>query len=298
MNKRALLAGVNDYKEIGDLNGCVNDTTNMRNLLRNYFGFTNADIRVLVDNRATKNNILERLEWMVSGAQPGDLLVFHFSGHGSQIRDRNGDELEDHMDELLCPWDMNWDGMYILDDDLDATFRKLKDGVHLEVFIDSCHSGTALRDLTFGRPDDLGPPSEVEAASKVKSRYLPPPADIKARYEGEEALLSPNKQIKPKGYNNVLWASCASDQTSADAFIKGSYNGAFTYYLCKHVRETDGKIKRSLLLQRLRDSLKHHGYSQIPQLDIENKDMYEDYFLTPNTNTGMANKDSIRINID
>ncbi|MHC4521037.1 MAG: caspase family protein, partial [Planctomycetota bacterium] len=119
MARKALLVGVNDYKGISDLRGCINDVTNMRSILKTYLGFTNRDIRVLVDRRATKNNIIRRLEWMVARAKAGDFLVFHFSGHGSQIRDRGArDELEDGMDELICPYDMDWDDGFITDDHL------------------------------------------------------------------------------------------------------------------------------------------------------------------------------------
>ena len=67
--------------------------------------------------------------------------------------------------------------------------------------------------------------------------------------------------------NHVLFAGCRDNQTSADANIGGSYNGAFTYYLCKHTRETQGTIVRSELLRRVRASLKFNGFSQIPQLE-------------------------------
>ena len=94
MANKALLVGINDYKGISDLRGCLNDVTNMRNILKTYLGFTNKDIRVLADSRATKENIVTRLNTMVAQAKPGDFLVFHFSGHGSQIPDRNNDEPE------------------------------------------------------------------------------------------------------------------------------------------------------------------------------------------------------------
>ena len=144
MSNKALLVGVNKYKLPGsDLQGCVNDATNVRDILLKYFGFTVKDIRVLVDDRATKKAILDRLKWLVKDAKSGDRLLFHFSGHGSQIRDRDGDELKDQLDEIICPHDMDWDGTYIVDDDLKAVFAKLPAGVHLEVLLDSCHSGTA-----------------------------------------------------------------------------------------------------------------------------------------------------------
>jgi metacaspase-1 len=107
------------YKLPGsNLQGCVNDATNVRDILLRYYGFTTNDIRVLVDARATKSAIMDRLNWLVKDAKAGDKLLFHFSGHGSQIRDRDGDELKDQLDEIICPHDMDWDGTYIVDDDL------------------------------------------------------------------------------------------------------------------------------------------------------------------------------------
>lgn len=148
MAKRALLVGINKYKIPGvDLNGCVNDVTNIRNILLRYFGFNAVDIRVLVDERATRENILSRIKWLVNKAADGDSLLFHYSGHGSQVADRDGDELKDKMDEILCPHDMDWDGNFIKDDDLGKVFENLPSGVNLEVLLDSCHSGTGTREM-------------------------------------------------------------------------------------------------------------------------------------------------------
>ena len=108
MANKALLVGINKYKIPGaDLNGCVNDVANMRDILLKFFGFTTKEIRVLVDERATKKNIMERLKWLVGGAKAGDRLLLHYSGHGSQVVDRDGDELKDRMDEIICPHDMD-----------------------------------------------------------------------------------------------------------------------------------------------------------------------------------------------
>jgi len=71
----------------------------------------------------------------------------------------------------------------------------------------------------------------------------------------------------PNPTNHPLFSGCRDNQTSADAFIGGTYNGAFTYYLCKHLRDTLGMISRTELLKRLRASLKYEGYDQVPQLE-------------------------------
>jgi hypothetical protein len=266
MNRKALLVGINDYGGIGDLRGCINDVTNIRNILKTFFGFTNESIRVLTDARATKDNILTRLEKMIAQSGAGDFLVFHFSGHGSQIRDLENDELKDHMDELICPYDMNWDDGFITDDMLGKLLEKLPEGVHMEVILDCCHSGTGTREILTGRPEELGP------YYPVLNRYLMPPVDIASRFEGEEHLLKPKKAFRQDEritMNHVLWAGCKDHQTASDALIHGSYNGAFTYYLCKHIRENQGSILRNNLYERVCHSLRYHQYQQVPQLECD-----------------------------
>lgn len=95
----------------------------------------------------TKHNIRMAMYWLVQGCQPGDSLVFHYSGHGSQQRNYSGDEV-DGFDETLCPLDFETQGM-IVDDEINAAIvRPLPHGVKLHALIDACHSGTAL-DLPF-----------------------------------------------------------------------------------------------------------------------------------------------------
>jgi hypothetical protein len=263
MKKQALLVGINDYQGINDLQGCINDVTNVRSLLKTFFGFSNSEIRVLTDSRATKKNILSRLDKMVRSAVNGDYLIFQFSGHGSQIRDREGDELTDHMDEIICPYDMNWDGGFISDDMLREILQKLKKGVKMEILLDSCHSGTGTREISSTSFAEF-------SWQPLANRYLRPPADIECRYLGEEDLLKPARSFtsdKEIIMNHILWAACKDNQTSADAMIDGSYNGAFSYYFCKHVRETGGNISRADLLFRVKNSLKYNKYDQVPQLE-------------------------------
>jgi len=258
-NQKSLLVGINKYKIPGaDLAGCINDVTNMQDILLKYFGFTVKQIRMLVDERATKQGIMKRLKWLVKDAKPGDRLLFHFSGHGSQIRDRDGDELKDNLDEILCPHDMDWDGTYIVDDELQELFAGLPKGVNLEVLLDCCHSGSGTREARgiASLPQELS----------FRPRFLTPPADILARVGDDD--LEVRKLLRGGNpLNHVLFSGCKDNQTSADAYIKGSYNGAFTYYLCEHLRDSQAGHSRGDLLKRVRASLRHYGFSQVPQLE-------------------------------
>jgi len=269
MTRKAILVGINKYKLPGsDLSGCVNDVTNVRDVLLKYFGFEVSEIRLLVDERATKKAIMERLKWLVKGAKKGDRLLFHFSGHGSQVRDRDGDEVKDRLDEILCPHDMDWDDNFITDDELQAQFSGLPEGAALEVLLDSCHSGTGTREALGLRqlPEEL----------RFMAKFLQPPADILARVEDElpvRHLLregsgnSAKASLPPVPSYLALFTGCRDNQTSADAMIGGKYNGAFTYYFCKHLRDVKGEITRADLLKRVRASLKFNEFSQVPQLE-------------------------------
>ncbi len=258
MAKRALLAGINNYKSISGLRGCVNDVINVRNLLVECFGFNNSDIRVLLDERATKDGILKRLAWLADISKDGDTVVFHFSGHGSQIPDLNRDEQEDKLDELICPWDMDWAGVYITDDDLALYLNRISPGVRVEVILDCCHSGTGIRDIGCRTSEpDIYPHSY---------RFVDAPPGLQLIQKDVESLPIIKRMYSP-GENQVLWAGSQSSQTSADAYIRGSYNGAFTYFLCNHVKRVSGNITRKEVMSRVRESIAKVGFEQVPQLD-------------------------------
>jgi hypothetical protein len=298
--KHALLVGVNDYPgSENDLHGCLNDITNVYDVLVKYFGFSPGNIRLLQDSRATKEAIQSELTHLVGKAAKGDTIVFHYSGHGSQVRDMEGDELADGKDEIICPYDFDWSGTYLSDDDFSDIFKGLRPDAHLEVILDSCHSGTGTREIVLDRRE-LGRLGELtrgtdgcretekaiwSSACCLRNRYIAPPADIARRADeifGDElplsriGLLAKIKSGDP--LNHVLWAACRSDQFSADADIGGTPNGAFSYFFCKHIRDTGGKIMRSDLLKRVRASLKHEGYSQIPQLESQAAEMKKTVF--------------------
>jgi len=254
--KKALLIGINNYPgQSCDLMGCLNDVENMQNLLTHFFGFSQYDIAVITDREATTFNILRALEMLVHKAQPGDLLVFHFSGHGSQVLDTSGDE-KDKLDEILCPVDLDWSSNIIRDDDLAGIFGSLPAGVHLEVFLDCCHSGTGLRLV----------PNPTAA---LRSRFLPPPPELlpagrKLGSNGCLRRLRPNKA-------QVLWAACRANQYAADALLDGRYGGAFTTFFCDRIRQAGGSIYRKDLLKGMRADLKKGGFIQVPQLETSRK---------------------------
>ncbi|MEW6607221.1 MAG: caspase family protein [bacterium] len=268
MKKKALLVGINKYKYVSCLRGCVNDVKNMNHILQTYFEFKQENIRSLIDESVTRDHLMSRLSWLIDDAEPGDVLVFHFSGHGSQIIDRGVlDELNDHRDEILCLYDMDFRNAnsFLTDDDFSKTFNRLPKGVNLSVIIDSCHSGTATREIESLQ-------REVKATPTIQYRYLLPPDDIALRERSipisvRRFTKSVGRNCADVGINHILLAACEDRESAADAYIADSFNGAFSYNLCKWIRDTNGNLTYQDLIIRVQRSLLHNGFAQKPQLE-------------------------------
>lgn len=266
MAKRAVLIGINKYQVPGaDLNGCVNDVNNLAGALKRYYGFTDKDITTLTDLKATKKAMQAAIKKLVASGKAGDTLLLHYSGHGSNVPDDNGDEA-DNRDEILCPTDLDWKEP-LRDDWLRETFSKLRKGVTLTVIMDCCHSGTITRAIT--------PPD-----APVRERFLPCPLDFMATESGRKLRGTVRSRLgkAPRGrarksdvahadIQEVLITGCRDTQTSADAQIDGTYNGALTYYLVEAIKEAAGKLTYRELHKRTSAKLKAEDFDQVPQLE-------------------------------
>jgi hypothetical protein len=94
-------------------------------------GFAHDDIRLLVDDRATANNIFDRLGWLLNGISSGDRIFFHYSGHGARVDARNQQGQTDRFNEVICPVDFNFDdkSTLIRDKDFVRLFASIPAGV-------------------------------------------------------------------------------------------------------------------------------------------------------------------------
>jgi metacaspase-1 len=254
--KKALLIGINYKNTANELRGCINDVIAIKTVLSSSYGYEEKNILLLTDEthiKPTAANILEGFKWLISLNPAADFgskytpiaesekasLFLHYSGHGAQVRDTNGDEA-DGKDETLCPLDFNTAG-FITDDVVRAELAvKVPKGSKLTAIVDACHSESSF-DLTWTVKTSLLNSYNI---AKV-GNYTPP--------NGEVILLS----------------GCRDEQTSADIMRNGKGQGALTYAVLSVLEKSKYKITCDKLLEGVRDFIKKNNLSsQIPCLSF------------------------------
>jgi hypothetical protein len=237
--KRALLIGINYLNTpSARLNGCIEDVKNIQNMLVDAYGYSPENIVVLRDDMPgrvpTKANILLAIQKIVAVSAATDEFWFHYSGHGTQLRDTNTDE-SDMLDEAIVPSDFQSAGM-ILDDDL----FKLIQNIRCKAFFvfDSCHSGSVC-DLQYS----------INYVSGSFTRTI----------TSKKIIANPNI---------VLLSGCRDAQTSADSYDSSAniFGGALTMALTATLRKNRHSAEIGKIYNDVCYSLLTQKYSQIPVL--------------------------------
>jgi len=241
---RAVFVGINAYPYPNALHGCLNDINDVGAAVVTVCHFDSTGIVVLQDDKATADAIKATLQKVVAQLKADDRFLFWYSGHGAQLVD--GDAATD----VLCPVDFDFtQATSVSVQDLHDIFSRIPSGVNAVWGSDSCHSGDLERD--FYRH---GVPKMFRRAASHRGIAAP----TKVRTFRDVATTLPNV---------ALISGCRSDQTSADAFIEGRYNGAMTYFLLQTLRAQDGpNVPLTTLVPRVQSALKTAGYDQVPQL--------------------------------
>lgn len=224
----------------------------------------------------TKANILRALEWLVSGARPNDALFLHYSGHGGQVEDQDGDE-EDGYDEVIYPVDYETAG-HIVDDQLHhVVVKPLQAGVRLTAIFDSCHSGSVL-DLPYiySTKGVLKEPNLAAEAGQGLLKAISSYAQgdtagvasaifnfAKTAYKGDDGYKK-TIETKTSPADVIMWSGSKDDQTSADATIASQATGAMSWAFITALKQ-DPKQSYVELLNSIRDVLQTK-YTQKPQL--------------------------------
>ncbi|CAM4174673.1 caspase family protein [Vreelandella rituensis] len=207
----ALCVGINHYSS-APLNGCIADAEEWADTFRK-LGFESI---VMCDAEATHESILRRLGEMLASSTAGDVLVFQFAGHGTQLPDLNGDE-SDGKDEAMVPYDYA-SGAYLIDDDVRELFSGLPDGVNLTCFFDCCHSGTNTR-FAIGTEG-------LAQRSDERRRFLVPSVAMQEAHAAFRRRLPASRKLVrsgPEKMRNIAFSACLPYESAWESNGHGDY---------------------------------------------------------------------------
>ncbi len=224
---RSLHIGLNSVSPVayggweGALNACEADAADMLAIARGA-GFQG---KALFSQAATRAAVLEELTSAAESLNRGDFFLLSNSSHGGQVRDLNGDEHDDQLDETWCLYDGQ-----LIDDELVERCAAFARGVRVLIISDSCHSGGMLRLSMTGAASAL-PAAGSDPGSVPRAM----PQEIVGRaYRAQQALYD-GLQSKPAKTEADIQASvvfisgCQGPQLALD----GAFNGAFTAALLR-----------------------------------------------------------------
>lgn len=236
-------------------------------MLINHYDFPITNVSVILDEQATKVNIVQGVKDLLRDAKPGDVLVFTNSSHGTSIADIDGDEHDgppDIMyDEAICPYDSGPNKL-LIDDELRHIINKLPQDVHLTVISDSCCSGSITR-LTPLPDDDRTArlvDSELFGYRSLRGFLM----DDKIEEIGE--VRSRNREKYPESaMKEILLSGCEDIEVSYDARFGNIYHGAMTYCALQVIRDANYSLTYKELHDSLTKLIKQKRYPQHPQLE-------------------------------
>lgn len=244
---RALFVAINDYPN-APLRGCVNDATDWQAYLKTK-GWTDDQFMVLLNEKATRAEIIKGLKWLTSNSAAGDNRVFVFSGHGIEYSGSTANVQFYGVNQAICPFDFEWrEDRMLLDTDLIGFFRAFAKGVDFLWVSDSCHSGDLSRGLIRGTP-------------KV---YPVQPLQVRANVI--TAKNKPKKTMNRDLLNVGFVSGCQYNQTSADSWFNNRPNGALSYFFLQELYKSDALPLKDAV-DAARKALAADRYDQEPQCE-------------------------------
>lgn len=223
--RRALCVGIDTYPT-APLAGCANDA---RDWVRTFVHLGFEEPELLLDGAATRSAILAALTELLRSSSAGDVVVFQFAGHGTQLPDLDGDEAggdTPNTDEALCPVDFA-SGRFVIDDDLAALFDQVPDGVSVTVFADCCHSGSNTR--------FAGPRPASVVGRDIRRRFVRATPEMKEAHAAfRKSLGATRAPASRNGYDRareIAFAACRSSEVALESDGHGHFTSHATRVL-------------------------------------------------------------------
>jgi len=264
MKNKALLVGINKYPDPrNELRGCVNDILEMEHFIAETNKvYSKQNIKKLTNKEATKKEIITQLKWLIEGAEAGDQLLFHYSGHGAQAPSKFTSLEKDGLDEIICPYDFDGTNKTSLrDKEFAQLFATIPKGVHFVWISDSCHAEDLSRDPFKVDEEDF-------IANNTHYRFFTglPHYEQEVNEEEQKSDIT-IEGIAPiiKPLNGALLSACQSHELSADTYINKRFIGAFTHYLIKNLIQYGQDASMQDIVKYVNIDLMDNDYDQNPQ---------------------------------
>ncbi|HEY9834488.1 MAG TPA: caspase family protein [Stenomitos sp.] len=272
--KLALLVGINNYlASLGSLQGCLTDVDLQRQLLINKFGFHPKDILTVTDGQATRQGMLMAFEeHLIKQAKPGDVVVFHFSGHGSRVVNPDSgdpDKFNSTMVPIDRPADSVTNSANPIPDIMGHTLFLLMSALQTEnvtVVLDCCYAGGGTRG------------NFVVRSSSSNLQLQASPAEFEYQRQWLSRLnLSPQEFIQRRRAGiakGAVIAAATRDQLAADIALGDNFFcGAFTYWLTQYLwQQTRNEPLGSVMTNvasRTQYLARSSGLYQTPVLEVK-----------------------------
>ena len=260
----ALLVGINNYlSPVSSLNGCVQDVYKMESFLTGYRGSEEKDMVLLLNKDATYAHIIKGFRDHLRKASEDDVVLFHFSGHGSEeLTAENFLDLEPTgKDQTLVCHDSRPGGLHLADKELAALIQEVattypdgspkKGSPHIVICLDCCHSGSGTRGIV------ADPLIRTRNAPSLQSGRRSIDTYLNGYYANQGASLSiPHTR-------HILLSACESVEKAGD---KPS-GGVFTTALVEVLDSVKGNINYADLFVRAKASTVRARKKQTPQFE-------------------------------
>jgi len=296
----ALIIGINTYDPIlkidgqyafGPLQGCVADAQALYDWLAQDSSF-DFKPKVLLNEAATKANIVAEFKEHLSLAQAGDSILIFYSGHGTvEAADTEiwREERDGRLEGLACYYEQGDTGKFILaDKELRYLLQQIsKPDVHILTLFDCCHAGDNTRNA-------------IETALVKKQAF----ATFKQRqwddfifsekFNREEFVWESAEKLLPEGQYIQLAAS-ESNEAAIEALINRERHGVFAWFLLDILRENGGHISYRDICNRIRNRIRYkYGqrvkiYAPRAVLELETSGFLKKEI--PDANTGFGTVD-------
>ncbi len=289
-NLYALLVGIDQYNtrsRIPTLRGCVNDIQGMQTYLEGRVAqqaFT-LHLRVLTNEQATRENIIEGFRSHLCQAQAEDVALFYYAGHGAQANapQEFWPSDPDRMLETLVCYDSRIDKDHW--DLADKELAKLIAEVdakkpHISIVLDCCHSGSGTRGDAI---EATTRQAEPDRRNRPIESFLVSPSEAAAQAQTQQTAsvtrsLSPTAIKLPVGRHVVL-SACRDIEKASEYIGGGKTRGAFSYFFQEALTKTNGSLSYRDLFKRTDALVRLNIPTQAPQMEATHSEDLEQSFL-------------------